>query len=319
MQFTKYNSIENTYKDKVVSKIYKEGYNNIDWVVTDKLDGANFSFITDGTTNVLTAKRSGICNKEFFNCKSVIDKYSSLVLNTFIKINNELFKGNLEYLQFYGELIGDGINNRVKYCKGREFFLYDIKYKELNNENSSYLSFTDILDFCSDVFHLPDYSYLFTFDEALAFCRENENDISWIPQLLDNEYKYLKDNIEEGFVLKPNECKYFSNGERVILKHKNTKFLETKQNKKEIKDNSLNYEQQAQLDFLLNFVTESRFYSVISKEGNLTEKDFGDFIRLYSKDVYEDAEINKIDKQVSKLLNTEIVKLIKPLFFKIVG
>jgi len=220
-------------------------------------------------------------------------------------------------LQFYGELIGDGINNRVKYCTGREFFLYDIKYKELNNENSSYLSFVTLDLFNdNDLFNIPQYYYAHSFEEALDYCKKNENRLSTVPKLLDNDYKNLKDNIEEGFVLKPFITKYFRNGERVILKHKNSKFSETKQNKKEVKDNSLNYEQQAQLDFLLNFVTESRFYSVISKEGNLTEKDFGNFIRLYSKDVFEDAEINKIDKQVSKVLNTEIVKLIKPLFFK---
>jgi Rnl2 family RNA ligase len=317
MNFTKYNSIENTYKEKVVSKIYEEGYANMDWVVTDKLDGANFSFITDGTFNILPARRSGICDETFFNCKSVIDKYSSLVLDTFIKINDELFNGKLEYLQFYGELIGDGINNRVKYCKGREFFLYDIKYKTTYSPNTSYLDFTQVTHYTDGKFNIPCYNYFSNLKGALEFCSRSENSISHVPKLLNNEYKYLLNNTEEGFVLKPNEARYFSNGERVILKHKNTKFLETKQKEKTVKT-SLNYEQQAQLDFLLNFVTESRFYSVISKEGNLTEKEFGKLIKLYSQDVYKDAEVVKVDKQVSKIVNTEIVKLIKPLFFRMV-
>jgi Rnl2 family RNA ligase len=288
----------------------------MDWVVTDKLDGANFSFITDGN-NVLPARRSGICDETFFNCKSVIDKYSSVVLNTYHKINAFLFNGNLEYLQFYGELIGDGINNRVKYCKGREFFLYDIKYKTTYSPDTSYLEFTSLLDYCNDNFNIVDFYYTYTLNEALEYCKRCEDSISDVAYCLDNEYKNLEDNIEEGFVLKPNECRCFSNGERVILKHKNPKFLEERK-EKVVKDNSLNYEQQAQLDFLLNFVNESRFYSVISKEGNLTEKEFGKLIKLYSQDVYKDAEVVKVDKQVSKIVNTEIVKLIKPLFFSMV-
>ena len=46
--FKKYNSIENTYREKEVEQIYLHGYDKETYVVQEKVHGANFSFITNG-------------------------------------------------------------------------------------------------------------------------------------------------------------------------------------------------------------------------------------------------------------------------------
>ena len=65
--FKKYNSIENTYREKQIEQVYLHGYDNEKYVVQEKVHGANFSFITDGEV-IQVAKRSGlIAEDEKFN------------------------------------------------------------------------------------------------------------------------------------------------------------------------------------------------------------------------------------------------------------
>lgn len=57
--FKKYNSIENTYREKATEQVYLHDYGNDVFVVQEKVHGANFSFITDGTS-IQVAKRTSL-------------------------------------------------------------------------------------------------------------------------------------------------------------------------------------------------------------------------------------------------------------------
>ena len=48
MQFIKYNSLENHYRDKFIQKVFDEGYGKETFVCTEKVHGANFSFYFNG-------------------------------------------------------------------------------------------------------------------------------------------------------------------------------------------------------------------------------------------------------------------------------
>jgi len=80
MKFTKYSSIENTYRKKEIEKIYINGFadNKIKWIVTEKIHGANFSFISDGK-KVIAAKRTSILNNnelsKFYDADIMMEKY----------------------------------------------------------------------------------------------------------------------------------------------------------------------------------------------------------------------------------------------------
>ena len=45
MNFTKYNSIENSYRQKFIDKILLELPRDTQYVVTEKIHGANFQFV----------------------------------------------------------------------------------------------------------------------------------------------------------------------------------------------------------------------------------------------------------------------------------
>lgn len=61
--FSKYSSIENSYREKNIIKIESNTSPNLVWVGSEKIHGANFSFITNGI-DVVCGKRSGFISKE---------------------------------------------------------------------------------------------------------------------------------------------------------------------------------------------------------------------------------------------------------------
>ena len=58
LEFKKYNSIENTYNKDFMDRIKLEGYDSLQFVVQEKVHGANCCFVTNGET-VQFAKRTG--------------------------------------------------------------------------------------------------------------------------------------------------------------------------------------------------------------------------------------------------------------------
>ena len=57
MDFKKYNSIENSYQIEFLNEIKEQGFNDLEYVVQEKVHGANLSFITNGK-DIISAKRT---------------------------------------------------------------------------------------------------------------------------------------------------------------------------------------------------------------------------------------------------------------------
>ena len=81
MEFKKYSSIENSYQEDIINSIIEQGYANLEYVVQEKVHGANLSFITDGK-HILAAKRVELIveNENFFNYQQVLGKYENKIL-----------------------------------------------------------------------------------------------------------------------------------------------------------------------------------------------------------------------------------------------
>ena len=75
MQFRKYSTIENTYLTSFLDKIKTEGYDQMEYVVQEKVHGSNVCIITDGKV-IQLAKRTEIIEDEasFFSYKSITRK-----------------------------------------------------------------------------------------------------------------------------------------------------------------------------------------------------------------------------------------------------
>ena len=148
MNFRKYNSIENSYRKPFLEEVREAGFTDQEFIVQEKVHGANLSFITDGQT-IQTAKRTSLLeeNEKFYNFQQVRDRYANQVLEAFncIKAKNP----EVEFITIYGELFGgtyphadvEKVKGSVKVQKGifyaphNDFYVFDIR---INNDE--YLS-----------------------------------------------------------------------------------------------------------------------------------------------------------------------------------
>ena len=86
-EFKKFNSLENSYRENFIHKIREQGYENEEYIITEKLHGANYSFtvVVEGgiVVSVIPAKRSGYIHlgEKFYNHRQVYEKHGDKVSN----------------------------------------------------------------------------------------------------------------------------------------------------------------------------------------------------------------------------------------------
>ena len=307
MQFKKFSSLENTYRTNLIEKVVDEGIPTDDWIVTEKVDGANFSFWCDGE-QVKVASRNQFVDGTFYGCQEVIDEIAPKILAFCSDYDTQIV--------IYGELYGDGIQKRVKYGK-KSFVAFDVF--SLWAGSTEHKEYAQIL--CSNI-GIPFVPVLFrgSFEDCLAVNNTFKSHLT--PEGYDG------DNIAEGVVIEPVTPAWFRNGSRVYFKNKSEKFSEKKE-KQKVKvseELSLSEASQSVLHNLTSYVTESRVVSVISKIGKVGTKDFQRILGLTVQDAIEDYEkdidVNVKDvcgdewKAVLKMLNGWSAHIIRSEFVK---
>lgn len=313
MKFKSFTKLSNTHQSKIITDIRALGYDKELWVVTEKLDGANFSFWYDGT-DFKVASRSRFVDGTFFNCQQVIDRYQSSIVDFYQQclVDGKLFLGDV--LTITGELIGDNINSRVKYRypegMTRDFYAFDTS---INDNQLGYMFTYDNID-CVKSVPLID---ICTFDEALEYNNTFKSHLS--PD--------IEVNFSEGLSLSPVKALFFNSGSRVWLKSKSAEFKEkgVKQHKPVV---ILSDEDNQRLQDILEFVNNARVLSAISKFGEVRSADFGILMKIILEDIFEDyreeydsdasqgttdwATIMKTIKQeLSKEIREEFVKRVQ--------
>lgn len=261
------------------------------------------------------------------------------------KITNSNF-----YIQLYGELCGGmykhpdvpsiknakKIQGRVSYHPDIVWICFDGFISSSSNdeeEDSSlkiHFNVDELKDICLN-FDIPYQVEKFrgSFDECLKYPNTFNDDTGHILFGLP----LIENNITEGVVIKPINPIWLDDGSRVMLKNKNDKFKERGKNKnsnKIITETSLNENELKILSIMNEYITESRFMSVISKNPITSDKEFGKILGLFTKDLINDVlkenedialKINSSDeinfKQITKIIQKEIVTFIKPLFFNL--
>ena len=331
--FKKYNSIENTYREKEITQVYLHGYDKEEYVVQEKVHGANFSIITDGI-KITAAKRSGIitANENFNNYQHVLKTYSKAIKELFslvkeahphtisITVYGEIFGGSYDHKEVKRIKEMVRIQKGVFYSPANNFYAFDIC---INQEE-----YIDV-DTANAFFEKVGLFYAKTiFKGSFKDCTAHPNDFNskiaiWLglPE--------IENNICEGVIIKPVKTKLFKNGNRVIFKNKNEKWSErTKGEKKEIKTTIPFSENEKDIiGKLLSYVNENRLLNVQSKLGDFTPKQTGKVIGLVSQDAFIDFKKdyetlwNTIEKErqklITKVLNKEVITLVKKeLLFK---
>lgn len=307
MEFQKFSSLENSYRQNLIDKVQYEGKDGGLWIATEKLHGANFSFWCDGT-EVKVASRTQFVDGTFFNCQAVINRYQEQVMLLWL---NESMGDDRTTLVVYGELFGGNIQKEVYYGE-KDFRAFDVVV------NGFRLSKSIAQQGCLEVgIPFVPVIHIGTFTECLA---------------LPNTFKslltpdgYEEDNTSEGLVIEPVEPAWFANGNRIYFKNKTESFSEKKSKPK----NEV-FEMSEDLSDLLNSIleynTEQRVCNVVSKFGQVTNKDFGKILGLTVQDILEDftketerdpkVEAEDNWKQFNKLLSNEVGKTVRVEFLK---
>jgi len=335
-EFKKYSSIENTFDKEFMERIYSAGLDSLQYVVQEKVHGANTCFVTDGQ-EVQFAKRTGLVEKDeqFYDYEELLERYKDKVRRLFQLIKSEY--PDTESVLAYGEMFGGRyphpevqnfnkvmlIQKGVAYSPIHDFYGFDIYVN--GDEKHRYLTVDEVNKFYEGAGFL----YAKTlFKGTLKECLEYPNAFqSKIAEWLG--FPPVDDNICEGIVIRPVEPTYLNNGARVLLKSKNARFAEKKSVKKRnpqlFVEPSYSEALTAQLEAVEEYVTENRLNNVVSKIGQVSiPRETGKLIGLFNKDALEDymkehaGEYELLEKSeqkiVTKHLNSLSAALIKKVY-----
>lgn len=320
--FKKYNSIENTYQKRFIERIQSHGYWKEEYVVQEKVHGANMSIITQDGQNFFAAKRTALLDAEenFNNYQKVLADLNEKLVQLWKLVQADY--PELEQLTVFGEIFGGSyahpevkrdanavrVQKGVFYSPSNHFYAFDIL---INTEK--YLD----VDRANALFEKVGLLYAKTlFRGSLEDCLKYPNDFnSHIPMELG--LPEIEDNTSEGSVIKPVKTLFMHSGSRLILKNKNEKFAERMKVKKRPvsqKQENIPEHIQALRDQITAYVTENRLDNVLSKIGEVSMRDFGKILGMLNKDIVEDfskdfaEELAPLEKKEVKLITKFIGK-----------
>lgn len=336
MEFKKYNSIENSYQEDFILALSEQGFDELEYIVQEKVHGANLSFITDGQT-IMSAKRTELIldTEPFFNSQLVQEKYSGNIISMFKAVSKRF---DTKTVTIFGELFGGGyphpdilkddhaklVQRGIYYCPANDFLAFDIF---INNE--TYLDVETVSGLFQE----------FGFLHAKTLFKGNLNDClaysNSFKTTIPSEFGLpeLDGNICEGVVIRPVKPSFLRNGSRVLIKNKNERWAENNNfidktllhrllndGEEELSDNA-----RFLCEEIYKLITQNRLSNLISKIGEVNPvKDFGKVLGLYNKDVltdfmktyknHYDALEKQEGKAVNKFLNKHAGQLINDYF-----
>ena len=338
IQFKKYSSIENTFDKGFIETIIIEECDKQEFVVQEKIHGANVCLTTDGQT-VKFGKRTGFVEdkEKFYDYEELLEKYTPKAKTIFSIVKEKI--PDLQSLTVFCEMFGGKyphpdvtnsnktmlIQKGVYYCPYHEFYAFDL-YVFLG-DTGRFLT----VDEANDFFEKGGFFYAKTlFRGSFSECLKYPNDApSKISEWLG--LPPIEDNVCEGVVIRPVTPAYLSSGSRVLLKNKNARFAEKKAIKKRAPKLFVEPSYSEDLNKMLlvveQYITENRLNNVVSKIGHISvPKDTGKLIGLFSKDILDDflkehsSNYNLLEKSEQKIMNKHInslaTGLIKKVYFQ---
>lgn len=303
MKFTKYNSIENHYQSRPLALIREMGLTDpaIKWSVREKIHGANFSFWYDGTT-MNCAKRSGFIQplENFFDYQVLLHRYVDAIKGIYETMVEIELLGEGQVLTVFGEIAGT-MKNGKKVQKeidygDLDFYMFDIVC------NGRFVA-DALVSSMAQRFKITEAPLLGvgTFDEMTKTINNFDSlyELGKLGKGVTVEHAFPelvpgKDNVAEGFVMKPIAPVFFGNGSRVIIKCKSEEFQERKsrastsklqQAAAEMSDKDVDM-----MERIDCYIVEPRLRNVLSKRGQVScHSEFSGILGELFTDVVEDA------------------------------
>ena len=153
MEFHKFNSIENSYREEFIEKIKMFPCAKEEWCVTEKVHGANFSFTSDGV-DVAPAKRTSFLPSEdelesFYDCVELVER-TRYKISQFHNYLQEVTLEKIAYVTVFGELFGGyypglhsedmRIQKGVAYHSRQMFYAFAVRVV-ISKTNAYYLNY----------------------------------------------------------------------------------------------------------------------------------------------------------------------------------
>jgi Rnl2 family RNA ligase len=302
-------------------RIYDNELYGLKWHVSEKIHGANISFLFSPNAPVKYFSR----NQEIggSDCDRPVSFYGSYELMEETRkrmgwIQNYVDNNGVT-ARTYGELFGASVQKGVDYGNVKRILFYDILINDKQQTVAWFEGFMKkmgIEDLMGPVFGL-----FGTLADALAF--NTEIDSVLLPVEPREDQRMI-----EGVVIKPydkvlEDC----NSSLFYIKKKNDKFKEAQSVKKAKTVTQYTEEVNDWRDIFLSYLHTERLESVFSKEGRIASmKEIGKFIKLVGEDTREtflkeepDYPVEKLTKKErSYIMNAsrEIAKLLKQEFMK---
>ena len=314
MEFIKFPSLTNAYKESFVNKCALSGIPK--WDVTEKVHGANMGVYCDGT-DIKIASRNGFVGTGFYGQHNVMPNYYDDIKDLFNNIEGANYI--IVYGEFFGGLFeGKSEPNSSKVQKGIDYIPFN-DFLAFNvyviSDTGNYWIGTSEL---GDLLHersLNTVPVMFT--GSLQECLQHSNDFqSTIPALYG--LKTL-DNVTEGTVITPTYGEDYQMGESIRgIKNKNSKWAEKVSAPKPVFEPDDSLANEAAL--LVSYATENRFQNVLSKEGEFDQKLIGKYIGLLTKDCWDeflsDGNLPPENKQAKKYVNSQLLNKVREIVLK---
>lgn len=348
MKFTSYEKIGESLRQLQIDDAGYRLLDKTDWVVTEKVHGANFVLVADGQ-EIRCAKRKAFLEpgENFFYYQNLLDKLQSRVKEAFALVRER--HSQVSQISIYGELFGGGyphpdvqpepsvqlVQTGVYYAPTIEFYAFDLAVE--SGQNQEIRRYYLDCDRAIEIFEAIGLFYarpLFigklerAWDYPIGFD-------STIPELLG--LPPLADNKAEGIAIKPMqsiEVETKKGRLRPVLKRKIPEFAEDRRYLQSQKWSEPPEKGQSDRLTLLqweafNLITENRLINAISKVGSVEGEGrrlSRQLFRAFLEDILEQLNQNQADAlaeiapQERKLLNEyiseEARKLFKQFFHK---
>ncbi len=221
LEFKKYSSIENSFNREFMERVVAEMPTDLEYVVQEKVHGANTSFLCDGE-DVRFAKRTSMLETEemFYDYPELLERYKDKVVALAkdvlgryedvksVNVFGEMFGGTYPHKDVQPNRKLSLIQKGVCYTPEHEFYGFDIYV--INDDGGRYLPVDEV----NELFDKHGFFYARTlFKGTLGECLKYPNAFqSKIAEWLG--FPAIEDNICEGIVIRPVVPMYLRNGSR---------------------------------------------------------------------------------------------------------
>ncbi|HEY9609658.1 RNA ligase family protein [Allocoleopsis sp.] len=306
--------LENPSKWNLTESDYRT-FKKTHWVVTEKIHGANFGLVTDGS-EVRFAKRKEFLqpDEDFFDYQSLKSQLAYQAKEIFKILQRE--QNQLLKVFLYGELFGgeyphpdvpavphvQAVQTGIYYSPKIEYCAFDIAIEVKGNPLTRvYLDYDKVLSLFEQVSLMgAEPLFMGRYEDALAYSPEFDSTISTLLHLPKLPFR----NPAEGIVIKPVKVIYIETPKgkvRPILKvkipefaedsrfHQATKWTSQKFTPLQVPTQALSIEKELSQE-MLALLTETRLSNVISKIGRVSRSDWDkkqEVTQLLMQDVLE--------------------------------